>query len=169
MNAAELAASHLDGCCKIAVTLIDPGRECKVTTVLLKRTRANADLVRQQRRTNREKTSSWARSASLLQDNNDWRKIAITSTTQATCESYPFLPCPMFSLMTRQGFPTATRLARTSRTATLPAPITVLSPIVTPGQIKQPPPSQTLCPIVTGFAASSPLCRTSASIGWKAV
>jgi len=39
----------------------------------------------------------------------------------------------------------------------------------TPGQITQCPPSQTLCPMFTGFAPSSPLRRTSASTGWKAV
>ena len=36
----------------------------------------------------------------------------------------------------------------------LPAPMTVLSPIVTPGQMTQLPPSQTLFPMATGLAAS---------------
>ena len=76
---------------------------------------------------------------------------------------YPYLAG--ISLVTRQGFPTATRFAGTSRTTTLPAPITLLSPMVTPGQMTQLPPSHTLFPIVTGFANSSPLRRTSASTG----
>src|SRR2546422_1439639 len=46
-------------------------------------------------------------------------------------------------LITRQGLPTATRLAGMSRTTTLPAPMTLLSPIVTPGQMRHRPPSQT--------------------------
>ena len=40
---------------------------------------------------------------------------------------------------------------------TAPAPTTVLSPIVTPGQTITPPPSQTLSPIVIGFAYSQPM------------
>src|SRR5690242_3746059 len=51
--------------------------------------------------------------------------------------------------MTRHGFPTAIELAETSRVTTLPAPITQLSPIVTPGQIIVPPPIHTLLPMVT--------------------
>jgi len=72
---------------------------------------------------------------------------------------------PPTSLIIRQGLPTATRLAGMSRTTTLPAPITLLLPMVTPGQITQRPPIQTLCPIFTGFAASSPLRRIPGSRG----
>ena len=55
--------------------------------------------------------------------------------------------------MTRAGLPTATTFAGRSRTTTAPAPTTVFSPIVTPGQTMTPPPSQTLSPIVIGCAA----------------
>lgn len=39
----------------------------------------------------------------------------------------------------------------------LPAPITTLSPIVTPGRTTTFPPIQTLFPIFIGFANSNPL------------
>ena len=52
---------------------------------------------------------------------------------------------------------------------TAPAPTTVSSPIVTPGQTMTPPPSQTLSPIVIGFAYSQPRRRGSGSIGCVAV
>ena len=42
---------------------------------------------------------------------------------------------------TRHGLPTATTLAGTSFVTTLPAPITVLSPMVTPGRTITPAPS----------------------------
>jgi len=45
--------------------------------------------------------------------------------------------------------------AGTSLVTTAPAPITALSPMVTPGRTIAPPPSQTLSPIVIGDAASS--------------
>jgi hypothetical protein len=38
---------------------------------------------------------------------------------------------------------------------TLPAPMTVFDPIVTPGQMMAPPPTQTSDPIVTGLPYSS--------------
>lgn len=56
----------------------------------------------------------------------------------------------MFSLITLQGFPTAITLSGISFVTTLPAPITTLFPIVTPGRIIAPPPIQTLSPIITG-------------------
>src|SRR5205823_13894527 len=62
---------------------------------------------------------------------------------------------PPTCLITLQGFPTATRLAGTSRTTTRPAPITLLSPIGTPGQTTQRPPRHTLLPMLTGLADSS--------------
>ncbi len=52
---------------------------------------------------------------------------------------------------------------------TAPAPTTVSSPIVTPGQTIAPPPSQTLSPIVIGSADSQPCRRGSGSIGCVAV
>ena len=57
---------------------------------------------------------------------------------------------------TRQGLPTATLLAGMSRVTTLPAPMTQLSPMVTPGKTVQLPPNQTLLPTVIGFANSTP-------------
>ena len=56
----------------------------------------------------------------------------------------------LFSFITLHGFPTAITLSGMSFVTTLPAPITTLSPIVTPGRMRAPPPIQTLSPIVTG-------------------
>lgn len=52
---------------------------------------------------------------------------------------------------------------------TAPAPTTVFSPMVTPGQTITPPPSQTLSPMVIGCAASHLARRGSGSIGWVGV
>jgi hypothetical protein len=51
------------------------------------------------------------------------------------------------------GLPTATTLAGTSFVTTAPAPITLLSPMVTPASTMAPPPSQTLSPMTIVFAA----------------
>lgn len=56
----------------------------------------------------------------------------------------------IFRRMTLQGTPQATTLSGISFVTTLPAPITVLFPMVTPGIIIAPPPIQTLFPIRTG-------------------
>ena len=56
--------------------------------------------------------------------------------------------------MTLQGLPAATVQAGMSFVTTLPAPITVLAPIVTPGQITVQPPIHTLSPIVIGLPYS---------------
>src|SRR5699024_12476686 len=48
------------------------------------------------------------------------------------------------------GLPYAITLSGISFVTTLPAPITTLSPMVTPGIITDEPPTQTLLPIVTG-------------------
>lgn len=66
---------------------------------------------------------------------------------------------------TRQGLPTASESAGISRFTTLPAPITTLSPIVTPGKTDTPAPIHTSFPIVTARAYSVPLPRSSASNG----
>ena len=55
-------------------------------------------------------------------------------------------------LITRQGFPTATQSAGMERVTTLPAPMTLLRPIVTPGKIMAPPPIHTLSSIFMGSA-----------------
>jgi hypothetical protein len=67
--------------------------------------------------------------------------------------------------MTRQGLPAATTFAGMSLTTTLPAPMVVLSPIVTPGQIIALPPIQTLLPMLIGAANSLPERRISGSVG----
>ena len=54
--------------------------------------------------------------------------------------------------MTRHGTPTARLLSGISRVTTLPAPITQLSPTVTPGQTVTFAPNQQLLPILTGLA-----------------
>ena len=51
---------------------------------------------------------------------------------------------------TRHGLPTATTLAGMSFVTTLPAPITVFSPMVTPGTTITPAPSQQLRPMRMG-------------------
>ncbi len=64
--------------------------------------------------------------------------------------------------ITVAGLPATTAPAATSLVTTLPAPITVRSPIVTPGQMIDPPPIQTSSPIVTGLPNSC-VRRRSAS------
>ncbi len=75
----------------------------------------------------------------------------------------------MIFLTTLQGMPTATTLSGIDLVTTLPAPITVLSPMFTPASIVEPAPIQTLLPIVIGLAISSPDFRCSGSIGCSAV
>ena len=54
--------------------------------------------------------------------------------------------------ITLHGFPTATQFGGIVRFTTLPAPITLFSPMVTPGRRIQPPPIHTLSFISTGRA-----------------
>ena len=67
------------------------------------------------------------------------------------------------------GTPMASIPAGISSVTTLPAAMTALSPMVTPGQICTPMPIQTLLPMVTGLAYSSPALRCATSNGWPAV
>ena len=53
--------------------------------------------------------------------------------------------------MTLHGLPAATVLAGMSLTTTLPAPMTQLSPMVTPGQTTTPVPNHTLLPTEMGL------------------
>lgn len=55
-----------------------------------------------------------------------------------------------FARITLQGLPAAITLSGISLVTILPAPITTLSPIVTPGKIIAPPPIHTLFPMITG-------------------
>lgn len=64
--------------------------------------------------------------------------------------------------ITLQGFPTATTFGGISLFTILPAPITTLSPIVTPGSTITFPPIHTLFPTFIGFAYSNPLFLLSA-------
>ena len=82
-------------------------------------------------------------------------------------KSYLFFEPPPFSMvfMGLQGFPTATHPAGMSSVTTLPAPITALSPIVTPGSTQTFPPIHTLLPIFMGFAYSRFWLRSSALSG----
>ncbi len=68
--------------------------------------------------------------------------------------------------MTLQGFPTAITLSGMSLVTTLPAPMVTFEPMLIPGQIITPPPSQTLLPIVTGAANSFPDNLSSGLTGW---
>ena len=61
------------------------------------------------------------------------------------------------SFITLQGTPTATTFDGISLFTTLPAPITTLSPIVTPGSTTTFPPIHTLFPTFIGLAYSNPL------------
>ena len=82
-----------------------------------------------------------------------------------------FINCKFYynCFITLQGFPTATTFDGISLFTTLPAPITVLSPIVTPGSTITFPPIHTLFPTFIGFAYSNPLFLLSASSGCPAV
>ena len=65
------------------------------------------------------------------------------------------LSASVISRITRQGTPAAKLLGGMSRVTTLPAPITQLSPMVTPGQTVTDAPNQQLLPMWTGFAQQS--------------
>ena len=52
---------------------------------------------------------------------------------------------------------------------TLPAPITLPSPIVTPGSTSAPAAIQTLSPMVTGWVYSRPAARYAASMACSSV
>src|SRR5262249_44480241 len=69
------------------------------------------------------------------------------------------------SRCTTAGTPKATTPAGKLRVTTAPAPATVSSPIVTPGQTMTPPPSQTLSPSVIGRPYSHPSRLGSGSTG----
>ena len=58
------------------------------------------------------------------------------------------------SRMTRHGLPAAKTFSGTSRVTTLPAPITARDPMVTPGRMMAPPPTQTSAPMSTGLPNS---------------
>ena len=62
------------------------------------------------------------------------------------------LSASVISRMGWQGTPAAKWLAGMSRVTTLPAPMTQLSPMVTPGQTVTFAPNQQLLPILTGRA-----------------
>ena len=64
-------------------------------------------------------------------------------------------------LITLHGLPTVTTFDGISFVTTDPAPIVMLSPIVTPGRIVTLPPIYTLLPIVTGPAHSFLVFLTS--------
>lgn len=60
--------------------------------------------------------------------------------------------------MIRAGFPTATLLSGMSWVTTLPAPMTTLLPIVTPGRITEPAPTNVLLPMRTRPIFVYPRC-----------
>ena len=71
--------------------------------------------------------------------------------------------------ITRQGLPAATDRAGMSRVTTLPAPMTLPSPMCTPGITTQLPPIHTLSPMVTPTPYSYMVARASGWRGWPAV
>ena len=76
-----------------------------------------------------------------------------------------FLSSSVIGRITLHGFPTATLSEGISFTTTLPAPITTLLPIVTPGITCTPAPNHTLFPTLIGYAYSRPRFLLSKSIG----
>lgn len=69
------------------------------------------------------------------------------------------------SRTTRHGLPSATTPAGMERVTMLPAPITLFSPIDTPGMTMVWPPSQQSSPMVIGDASTIPAARAPASSG----
>lgn len=80
----------------------------------------------------------------------------------------PTLSLSVIFLNIRQGFPAATTPDGISWVTTLPAPITVSSPIVTPLSMVLPPPIQTLFPMLTGSGIKAPAIRSAESSEWLA-
>ena len=76
-----------------------------------------------------------------------------------------FLSSCVIGRITLHGFPTAKLSEGISFTTTLPAPITTLLPIVTPGITCTPAPNHTLFPTLIGYAYSRPRFLLSKSIG----
>ena len=72
-----------------------------------------------------------------------------------------YILSPVAGRIILQGFPAAKTSEGIFLVTTLPAPMTVLSPIFTPGQITTLPPSHTSFPIVIGLAYSTPLALSS--------
>ena len=75
----------------------------------------------------------------------------------------------MISLITLHGLPKAITLLGISLVTTLPEPIILFSPIVTPGLTIVPPPIHTLSQIFIGNAYSYPSFLSSTSTGCPAV
>ena len=82
--------------------------------------------------------------------------ISVPSISNMTCLYFLMAVICQVSLsiclITRQGLPTATQLAGMERATTLPAPMTLFRPIVTPGNRMAPPPIHTPSSILTGRA-----------------
>src|SRR5674536_286491 len=68
----------------------------------------------------------------------------------------------------REGLPATTTFAGTSFRTTLPAPMVLLSPIVTPGPMTTLAALQTFVPTTIGRAYSRPRSRSPGSTGWVA-
>ena len=86
------------------------------------------------------------------------------------CQDYLFHHIVfLIVLITLHGLPTARELSGISFTTTLPAPMTQLSPIVTPGTTVTLAPNHTLLPTRIGLAYSSPRFLSTASSGCPAV
>src|SRR5690606_2484865 len=79
--------------------------------------------------------------------------------------SLSHLPSYLRDLITRQGLPAAKTSSGMSLVTTLPAPITVRLPIVTPGQITALPPTHTSSPILMGLAYSTPEALSTGAMG----
>ena len=72
-------------------------------------------------------------------------------------------------LITRHGFPAANTPAGMSRVTTLPAPMTLSEPMVTPPITRTPAPNHTLSPTVIGLKICQPSRRFFGSMAWVTV
>src|SRR5687768_14418492 len=99
-------------------------------------------------------------------------QVSVSDSHMAVClvvKSNAFYSFSFNSRITLQGLPAANTSAGISLVTTLPAPITLRSPMFTPGQITALPPTHTSSPMVMGLANSSPDALTLWSIGCVAV
>lgn len=80
-------------------------------------------------------------------------RAALADTSQRSSGNWPAIAsASVISRMTRAGTPAAKELAGMLLVTTLPAPMTQLSPIVTPGHTATFAPNRQSLPMVTGLA-----------------
>ena len=90
------------------------------------------------------------------------------SSSNSRSLKYSFLSASVIVRITLQGFPAAMDQSGISLVTTLPAPITVLFPMCTPGQMTVFPPIHTLSPKTTSMPYSYMVLRVSGCTGCPA-